>query len=397
MIIRILLAAPSDVNREAVRTAIHSWNERFTETTGVTLIPRMDTHDATPSLAGSAQDVVNTQLVDQADLLIAVFWTRAGTPTDRAISGTAEEIDRFVKRGWQDRVMVYRSAQPIDPQQVDPAQLATMDTLLNSLGGYIPRIKDMHDLCDRLLNDLTQKVQWLLNQREQLDTRPSSSSTQLFDQVMTEALSLNHPGYWLSIVLDWGTSFLPMDSTLKQKQTQWAQALWKAAHKTQATDSTWEPHFTAKRVRLTGIVHDAPTFQYDSREDGVIRVGFGGTDSVIPLRWIWHMIGCTRDTFQYFPQLTSGPKPLQHLGLVLANGPDGGIATDRLFSCTSTRPHHLGFQNQLMQKFIGPETWVHLTKEFSEQILSDQGYLYFEDPIRVLNFDMVTDLDNLFQ
>ena len=45
-----------------------------------------------------AQSVINTQLVDQADILFGVFYARLGMKTQRWISGTAEECRMPVSR-----------------------------------------------------------------------------------------------------------------------------------------------------------------------------------------------------------------------------------------------------------------------------------------------------------
>jgi hypothetical protein len=66
-----------------------------------------------------AQAVINRQLRD-ADLLVAAFWTRVGTPTAEAISGTVEEIERHLAAGKP--AMLYFSTQPVAPDSLDPEQ-----------------------------------------------------------------------------------------------------------------------------------------------------------------------------------------------------------------------------------------------------------------------------------
>lgn len=52
------------------------------------------------------------QLVDKCDMAVGVFWTRLGTPTDLAASGTVEEIERL---GQADKiVMLYFSRAKVD-------------------------------------------------------------------------------------------------------------------------------------------------------------------------------------------------------------------------------------------------------------------------------------------
>jgi hypothetical protein len=46
-------------------------------------------------------------LIDSTDILVAIFWSRIGTPTATAESGTVEEIQRAIARGK--KVMIYFS------------------------------------------------------------------------------------------------------------------------------------------------------------------------------------------------------------------------------------------------------------------------------------------------
>jgi hypothetical protein len=108
-VFRILTASPSDVEDErelAVRT-IQEWNDLHSaDRRGVLLPLRWETHSA-PRYGERPQEVINRQVVDHADLLIGVFWTRVGTPTGIAESGTLEEIERVAAEGKL--VMLYFS------------------------------------------------------------------------------------------------------------------------------------------------------------------------------------------------------------------------------------------------------------------------------------------------
>ena len=59
---------------------------------------RWETH-AHPVTGTRPQGAINDQLVAQADLLVGMFWTKIGTSTGVAVSGTAEEIDKIVAAG----------------------------------------------------------------------------------------------------------------------------------------------------------------------------------------------------------------------------------------------------------------------------------------------------------
>ncbi|WP_064199900.1 hypothetical protein [Brevibacillus brevis] len=97
-VFRVLIASPSDVKeeREAIRNTINLWNTKNAEHYNLIYLPTMWETNTTPQLGGRPQGMINEQIVDKSDILIGVFWTRIGSPTGIAESGTIEEIERFV-------------------------------------------------------------------------------------------------------------------------------------------------------------------------------------------------------------------------------------------------------------------------------------------------------------
>ena len=75
---------------------------------------------AAPELAGRAQQIINDRLLINADALIGIFWTRIGTPTGAAESGTLEEIQEHHARGRP--VHLYFSNRSFNPGDVDEVQ-----------------------------------------------------------------------------------------------------------------------------------------------------------------------------------------------------------------------------------------------------------------------------------
>lgn len=119
----ILIASPSDVIDEreiAVRT-IQEWNDLHSNNRQIVLLPmRWETHSS-PEYGTRPQEVINRQIVDQADLLIGIFWTRLGSPTGIKDSGTLEEIERVANSSKP--VMLYFSKKTKDPDDIDTEQL----------------------------------------------------------------------------------------------------------------------------------------------------------------------------------------------------------------------------------------------------------------------------------
>lgn len=125
-VFRFLIASPSDVEEEreyAVR-AIQDWNDQHSTDRQIVLLPvRWETH-STPEYGQRPQASINRQLVDNCDALIGVFWTRLGSPTGEADSGTIEEIERVAAAGKP--VRLYFSQDKPDLDSIDVDQLTKL-------------------------------------------------------------------------------------------------------------------------------------------------------------------------------------------------------------------------------------------------------------------------------
>jgi hypothetical protein len=125
-VIPVMIASPGDVNeeREIIRAVIHDWNDINARASRVMLSAvGWDTH-ASPELGARPQQLINDRILTDCDLLIGVFWTRLGTPTGKAASGTVEEIEAHVASGKP--AMLYFSSRPVAPDSIDPAQYANV-------------------------------------------------------------------------------------------------------------------------------------------------------------------------------------------------------------------------------------------------------------------------------
>jgi hypothetical protein len=121
-VLPVMIASPGDVNeyRGYARDILHEWNYIHSIANGVVLMPfGWETH-ASPELGATPQDLINDRILEDCDLLFGIFWTRLGTPTGKASSGTVEEIQRHVQAGKP--AMVYFCEAPVSLQTVDPAQ-----------------------------------------------------------------------------------------------------------------------------------------------------------------------------------------------------------------------------------------------------------------------------------
>jgi hypothetical protein len=133
----VLIASPGDARHErhAVEMAIHEWNAHRSEVEGVILRPRLWEIASVPlSGHGDGQSVINTQLVDNADIVIAIFSHRLGTPTPRAQSGTAEEVDRSIQSGKLVHLYFRNSTAPYSADEEQLARLREFRWSMESEG-----------------------------------------------------------------------------------------------------------------------------------------------------------------------------------------------------------------------------------------------------------------------
>lgn len=122
-VIETFIATPGDVIKERglIRDIINEWNIINSKNRNAVLKDIGWENDVYSSFTeGRAQESINKQILEQADLLIAVFWTRIGTPTGDFISGSVEEITKHINSNKP--VMLFFSKAPVRLDSVDSKQ-----------------------------------------------------------------------------------------------------------------------------------------------------------------------------------------------------------------------------------------------------------------------------------
>jgi len=121
-----MIASPGDVSEEQdiIREVIHDWND-INAAASKTMLSAVgwETHSS-PELGARPQELINSRILKDCDLLVGVFWTRLGTPTGKAESGTVEEIEEHIKAGKP--AMIYFSSRPVAPESIDSDQYAAV-------------------------------------------------------------------------------------------------------------------------------------------------------------------------------------------------------------------------------------------------------------------------------
>lgn len=96
-----MVASPGDVveDRRTVVDAVNEWSRVHGPTSEVVLLPWLWETDSVPLMGDHPQTEINRQGLDDSDIVIALFWSRLGSPTPDAVSGTASEISRATAAG----------------------------------------------------------------------------------------------------------------------------------------------------------------------------------------------------------------------------------------------------------------------------------------------------------
>jgi hypothetical protein len=119
----VMIASPGDVasERAIVRDVVYEWNAVHSNLRKIVLLPvGWETHSS-PEMGAPAQKIINRQVLEKCDLLVGVFWTRIGTPTEKHLSGTVEEIEEHISAGKP--AMLYFSSQPVAMDTADLDQV----------------------------------------------------------------------------------------------------------------------------------------------------------------------------------------------------------------------------------------------------------------------------------
>ena len=186
-IYRVLLASPSDLaeEREVATEAINEWNSQHAVAESVVLLPvKWETH-ATPRSGVRPQEAINNELVHTSDILVGMFWTRIGTDTGVAESGTVEEIDQFVAASKP--TMLYFSRRPIDPNTINLNQQKKLRTFKNATyknaltGGFT----GLADLRQTLIRDLLSQVRKLKSVMTATKTSKLDQALKLTELIVT--------------------------------------------------------------------------------------------------------------------------------------------------------------------------------------------------------------------
>lgn len=167
-ILRVFVASPSDIReeRQILNDVIQELNNTWSKTLKIRLeFIGWETHSY-PNFGEDAQAVINEEVDDEYDIFVGIMWSKFGTATKRAGSGTEEEFYRAYERHKKSpdeiKIMFYFKDAPIAPSELNPEQLHSIQkfkTELGEKGGYYWTFTDREEFSQLLRLHLSRQVQ----------------------------------------------------------------------------------------------------------------------------------------------------------------------------------------------------------------------------------------------
>ncbi len=180
LLLQLFVASPADVTaeREQLEILVEEMNKTWGRSLGVICeLLRWET-DVRPAFGVEPQAVINAQIGDEYDIFIGILWSRFGTRTSRAESGTIEEFERAYARMLTEgkpEIMIYFKDAPISPSKLDPDDLKKIQIFKQSIGdkgGIYGTFSDMDNFSSLLRLHLYQAVQKLITHQDDNSGQP---------------------------------------------------------------------------------------------------------------------------------------------------------------------------------------------------------------------------------
>lgn len=175
----VMIVSPSDVvdERAIIGNCLYNWNDINGEAYNILFRVLDYQKNAHPDSGLHPQDSINIQLLKKADLVIAIFWTKIGSPTQKHVSGSAEEVLNHINNGK--KALIYFNDEAVNPSKVDHEQYAKLIEFKNQLKSKCLywQISSKAELESKLKDH----IQQLANELKQNQNLPNSTDKKEID------------------------------------------------------------------------------------------------------------------------------------------------------------------------------------------------------------------------
>ena len=168
-ILKCFIASPSDTSME--RDVCEGVFDELNRSLGVPYNVELQSvrweKDVRPGIGEDGQAVINEQVGDQYDLFIGIMYTKFGSQTNRADSGTEEEFNIALERSKREQgleIMFYFNDRAIQPSQLDIEQYNKVKAFRDNVVGT-NCLYSMYDGEEDFKGKLKQHLTTFLNQK----------------------------------------------------------------------------------------------------------------------------------------------------------------------------------------------------------------------------------------
>ena len=159
---KIFIASPGDTReeRDIVEQIIHDWNIVHASDKHIVLQCIRYEKNAHADSGKTPQELINEQILDDADLLIAIFKFRIGSPTNTNKSGTIEEIEKHMNLGKKVMLFFYSGniLMPETPNSIDDLKAIIELKQKYNKNTFYREYKDLNNFRNIFSNDFNQAV-----------------------------------------------------------------------------------------------------------------------------------------------------------------------------------------------------------------------------------------------
>jgi hypothetical protein len=208
-----MLVSPSDIReeRQICINTIVEWNSINAEALNTIFNVIGWDINAYPATGMHPQEILNKQLLEKADILIGIFWTRIGTSTKEYSSGSTEEIMKHIESGKP--ALIYFSSVPIMPGSVDINQFEKLMGFKNLIKNqsFYKEYSNINEFQKMLFKD----IQSLVNSGVKLRKESINNSTIPLNPLEEIIKTLNESArYLLQEIAQGGSGTIMISKTL---------------------------------------------------------------------------------------------------------------------------------------------------------------------------------------
>lgn len=192
---KVLLSAPSDAEAEcnAAEDELHNINRMHCSETGIDFFPTDWRRDSRADSGDEPQKLLNKQIVEDADIILAIFKERFGTPTSKYGSGTEEEI--FIGLELGKPVLIYFWDPPSSYVPQDEHQFASINELKSKLQNKViyQLFGDLTKLQSQIRHDFTKLMYDLESRSASFGPELLISGIDIDDEIAKDSAPLVFP------------------------------------------------------------------------------------------------------------------------------------------------------------------------------------------------------------